>query len=420
MKKVEKFFKGNYIVLNKIMIYFLFLSMSLFFATDYFPIIEILLVLLGIYILIFCIIKKFEPIKDFIKSPFFIWYIVFWSFVILMTILRNWVQIEDLLKRIVVFTTYTFGFGILYSDKETRQKTDICAIIEIIAVFLCGWILILEMPQLLQGKRIGFSVMTGNPNSAGTLLSIYMFFIAYRISKKKNIKDILALLLCFAVVLATGSKKAIVVAAMAFLLFLFKDGRLVVKRLICFIIIFVVIVVACIYVPFLYNNIGRRFLSLFGELELIEFNADYSSEARVKYIETAIDLWKEAPILGGGYDNFRNNSGHNTYSHNNYVELLSAVGIIGTLIYYSYYMLLLKKNILKKNMKQRICTLFVLATLLGDIGAVTFSVYPIYYIMLIIISFETEDKIIEEKQDVKQPEKKLKSINSKKEIKEDN
>ena len=50
-------------------------------------------------------------------------------------------------------------------------------------------------------------------------------------------------------------------------------------------------------------------------------------------------------MLGYGLDNFRiinlHATGHLTYSHNNFIEILVGVGAIGFLIYYSYYIKLL-------------------------------------------------------------------------------
>lgn len=394
MNKIKKIFEEKYIIFNKIAIYFLFLSMSLFLSTDYFPIIEIALGILGIYVLFFCILKKFNPVLHFIKSSFFIWYVIFWLLVIIITYIQNTQALIDLLKTIVVFSTYIFGFGILYSDDKMKSQFKISNMMEIIAVFLSIWILIFEFPLLIQGERIGFSVMIGNPNSAGCLLSAYIFFIIYQITKsekKKKIIHILELILCFAVVLATGSKKAIIMSVIAFLLLLFKDGHIVPKRVLYFAIIAIIFIAACFTVPTLYDNVGRRFLSLFGELGIIEFQTDHSSELRVTYSESAIELWKQNIFLGGGYDNFRYNSGYNTYSHNNYTELLCSVGIIGTLIYYSYHLYIIKKSIFCGNMESIMCLLFIISILIGDVGAVTFSIYPIYYMILFIISKRLEE-----------------------------
>lgn len=397
MNKISKIFQEKYTVLNKGIIYFLFLSMSLFLSTDYFPIIKILLGILAIYVVFFSIYKKNNPICKFIKSPFFIWYIVFWGFMILITYIRNPYQLVTLVKTWVVFTVYISEFGILYSDDETRKNLNLSNMIEIIAVFLSIWILIWEFPLLIQGERIGYSVMIGNPNSAGTLLSIYVFFIIYNLTqvnenKKKVIKHILSLILCFTIILATGSKKAIIVGLISILLLLFKNGHIVKKRIIYLFIALVVATTACFTVPGLYNNVGRRFLSLFGELGIIEFQSDYSSKQRMKYTEKAIELWKDNMIIGGGYDNFKLNSGYDTYSHNNYTELLCSVGILGTLVYYGYYLFLLKKSFFNREMKSIMYLLFIIGVLISDIGAVTFYIYPLYYIMLLIINYDLKER----------------------------
>lgn len=403
IKKSYKIFQEKYaIIVNKYIIYFLILSMSLFLSTDYFPIIEYILVAIAIYMLAFLSYRNFRPLISFLKSNFFIWYVAFWSFLVIMTCFRNQIELVTIIKNGIVFSAYIFGFGVLYTDEETKKYIKLTEMIEIVAVFLSIWILVCEFPLLMQGERIGFSVMGGNPNNAGTFLSIYLFFIIYNLTqangnKKKIIKHFLAFILCFTVILTTGSKKAIIASIMAFVLFIFKENHIAMKRVIIFSVAGIVAIVACCTVPILYNNIGRRFLSLFGELGIINFQTDHSSDLRMTYTEDAIKLWKKTPVLGGGYNNFMTNSGYKTYSHNNYTEVLCTVGIVGALFYYGYYIILLKKNIWlkdKRNMLSIMYSLYILSVFISDIGAVTFSIYPIYYIMVFLI----EDNIKQRRQ----------------------
>ena len=416
MKKIKegyKIFQEKYmVILNKYIMYFLILSMSLFLATDYFPIIEKFLFVIAIYILVYIVYKNFKPLIKFIKSPFFIWYMTFWIVLIIITYIENQAELINLVKMWIVFSTYIFEFGILYCDDETREYLKLTRMMEITAVFLSIWILVHEFPMLIKGERIGISIMTGNQNSAGILLSIYSFFIIYNLTqvkgnKKQAIKHIISLILCGIVIFATGSKKAIIIAGIASILFIYREKRIVMKRVIIFSIIGVVAIVACCTVPALYKNVGRRFMSMLGELGIIEFQTDNSSKLRMTYAEDAIELWKNKPIFGGGYNNFRLNSGYNTYSHNNYTELLCSVGVIGTLIYYGYYIILLKKNIWlksKKNMLTIMYSLFIISLLFSDIGAVTFSTYPLYYMMLFLIEFNVKqigkEQIGEGKQEI--------------------
>jgi O-antigen ligase len=65
--------------------------------------------------------------------------------------------------------------------------------------------------------------------------------------------------------------------------------------------------------------------------------ADTGLAKRGGMLEDAVSLWLQRPFTGWGLDQFRNVSGWNTYSHDNYVELLADQGIIGCLLYVMVY-----------------------------------------------------------------------------------
>lgn len=54
---------------------------------------------------------------------------------------------------------------------------------------------------------------------------------------------------------------------------------------------------------------------------------------RTQMLQDAWRLWLERPFTGWGFDRFREVSGWNTYSHNNYVELLANQGLFGLLLF---------------------------------------------------------------------------------------
>ena len=70
-------------------------------------------------------------------------------------------------------------------------------------------------------------------------------------------------------------------------------------------------------------------------------------------IEIGLQKWQESPLWGYGFDSFKyfNESvtGHFYYSHNNFVEMLYNLGIIGFIAYYSYYIKLLFASYNGKN-----------------------------------------------------------------------
>ena len=90
----------------------------------------------------------------------------------------------------------------------------------------------------------------------------------------------------------------------------------------------------------LYTVIGRRFEAMFdyftGE------GSDGSILLRQRYIAAAKSMFSESPIIGKGMGNYSRilESEYylgNFYSHNNYWQILSELGLIGFVIYFSMY-----------------------------------------------------------------------------------
>lgn len=132
-----------------------------------------------------------------------------------------------------------------------------------------------------------------------------------------------------------------------------------------------------------YLIVGRRIESMFEYL----FNnqtasVDGSMYERAGFITVAKSLFAESPVFGNGIDNFavlasRRFGVRQTYSHNNYWQLLSELGIVGFIIYYSMYVYCFIKlgiNIIKA--RSRISILFFVILILQmvmEVAAVSFT-----------------------------------------------
>lgn len=86
------------------------------------------------------------------------------------------------------------------------------------------------------------------------------------------------------------------------------------------------------HVGFLYETIGYRFESLFGFFE--GEAKDGSALSRSVMMRESWEIFKAHPIQGIGLYNYKYVGYYHRVSHCNYTELLSGVGIIGTLLYY--------------------------------------------------------------------------------------
>ena len=118
-------------------------------------------------------------------------------------------------------------------------------------------------------------------------------------------------------------------------------------------------------IPFLNEIIGYRIeeaLDLFTKTG----TGDVSSQNRVGLIGLALQMWSDHPILGLGMNNFPmfqtiGEAGY--YAHNNYVELLADLGLVGFCLYYYMPMSLLRRRIDNKNNIQVLMKTIVIITL---------------------------------------------------------
>ncbi len=122
-----------------------------------------------------------------------------------------------------------------------------------------------------------------------------------------------------------------------------------------------------------------------------------SAETRLHYISLGIDIWKDNPVLGVGFNNFRVFSGRQ-YSHNNFVELLSTLGIVGFILFYLFYLFTLL-NVLKiKERDLRISAIFfIIVFVVMDYAWVSYYTIPylMMWVMLSSLGLKEYDKIME-------------------------
>lgn len=188
-----------------------------------------------------------------------------------------------------------------------------------------------------------------NGNDIGMKCALYIILMLHFLSNNKKIlqKTILLITLLIPLVLLyyTASRKAIlmVILGVSFFYYL-KHPNKKIRNLIVICLGVYIVYTLMINNVYLYKAIGWR---IEGALALLNKSGqvDSSTLLRKRYIDIGIDAWKKSPFLGYGVADFSIinscKTGHMTYSHNNFVEMLVGVGGIGFLIYYSYYIKLL-------------------------------------------------------------------------------
>ena len=96
---------------------------------------------------------------------------------------------------------------------------------------------------------------------------------------------------------------------------------------------------------------------------------------RARFVRRGVELFEEAPVFGRGLGSFRWLSDEGTYAHNNYVDLGVALGVVGLVLYYGFYLVLLRRAWALENRNHdvaRFVLVFVPLMFLVDLGAVSY------------------------------------------------
>lgn len=254
----------------------------------------------------------------------------------------------DSIKTLIVL------FMILFLvDDEIESKKDIEMYMKLFLVSLLIMIIYVLIKVDLKSFQLAQhgEATTGlwNGNDIGMKCALFIIIMLYFIDN--NSKNIWRLFLLLSLVPAgvlvyyTASRKAFLMVVLGISLFYYlKHPTKKIRNLLVIVVGIYIAYMLLVNNDALYNAIGWRIegaLALLGK----KGKVDSSALLRLKYIEVGINSWKKSAVFGYGLDNFRiinfRVTGHATYSHNNFIEILVGVGAIGFLIYYSYYIKLL-------------------------------------------------------------------------------
>lgn len=223
----------------------------------------------------------------------------------------------------------------------------------------------------------------GNVNAMGLIIGISFLFGLGKIIYEKSYTKIILLLPMITVVLLTGSRKSLIFIIMCLIItyYLKNKNQLTNKIKVIFVSLFTLIISYYIVmeIPLFYRVLGVRMEGLISFITNTG-TVDTSIETRSVMLSFGIEAFKERPFLGYGIDNYRVLFGLDyftpMYSHNNFIELLVGVGIIGAFTYYLSNIIVLKK-IFMVNKNKKYITLYY--TLMAIIISYLFLGFSLVY-----------------------------------------
>jgi len=136
-------------------------------------------------------------------------------------------------------------------------------------------------------------------------------------------------------------------------------------------------------------------LSFLGSLEFVRrfeklFKGEdgWSGNVRMEMVREGFYLWLNNPFFGNGIGQFSVMSSFGVYSHNNYIEILSNLGLIGFFLYYGIYILIIFQLIAKKSElrpESNIIWSVMILLFLWDIARVSFVEKTTWVILVYIV-----------------------------------
>ena len=359
------------------------LFFSLFFNTENNVFVFYIIFILNFIYLFFCLTSRLKLRVE----PFIYLYCIFF-FWCLVSVL--WARNVDLVIsmgfRMAIVVVAIFFTINLQDKKNSIVKSGYYGL-------LFG--VVVNVPLTLFGSLYiseRFSGTTINPNHI-SLLSGFVIFLS--IVNRKNLNKLIfisIIILSSYLIIQSGSRKGLILVfvSLCMLIFNISDRKIVTTY--SFILtafsfsLFIIFVNNLDYFSTL-HPIFERLYDLthinVNDLSKEGFGGDNSSRWRMIFIVEGFNIFQQYPFTGIGLDNFKTLYSEDLYSHNNYIEILSTLGLVGFIIYYSFCFYLLRP-LLKGG---KLLLLFMVAFFLSMDFAMVSYFERIYILPIIYIFF---------------------------------
>lgn len=310
--------------------------------------------LLWITHVFFIIFSSLVFVKIFKQGKFFIGKYLTLPLCYLLYALTNtiWATSSDkalsrFLTLILVFLLYI----LIYNAFNGREKLNLLIkahfiagiALSIYSIFFFGWNNIIT--ALLSNIRLGGDISQANVFGMQLATTVIICFYYLTFHGKKIMIPIS--IIPFILAMASGSRKTLIILTLGIIILLFlKFGARNLIKAVISISILLTSFYMLLQLP-LFNNVLIRFEGVYAVLGW-GGQPEASAEVRQMLIDLSWNLFKQKPFFGNGLNSTSslifNVIGLDTYSHNNFIEVLVDGGIIGLFAFYQIYFYIIYKN----------------------------------------------------------------------------
>ncbi len=321
--------------------------------------------------------------NNFRFDPFIMW---FFAFIMFCFIGLAWAQnVNSSISMIITLVQLLVLSVLLFSYISNYNNVNVFIFGLLISGLICSYIVIGYyglgdyIRLMSQGQRLGG--MISNLNTIGMYTSITVIIAFYYAYFKGKRFCYVVMLLPLLVTFGTGSRTALAMCVLGVGLLIFMQYREDISitgfmKLLIVIAVFFLILNLMSTMP-IFEGVFSRIENVFGGET---GQRDGSTESRQEMIRYGWEYFKQHPYTGAGIGNShiitKEYLGRSTYLHNNFIELLASVGIVGFIVFYGMYFYLLKNlyslSIVSKNTTATLMFTIILSHLVAEYGMVSY------------------------------------------------
>lgn len=314
-----------------------------------------------------------------------IWYALFTAYSASSSLWAEYINADmaSYFLRMVVIIAMITSISIYVDKPEDLERIIKLYIFSMLVIVLTEFVTV-PMDEWSEGS-MGSHFSGSNSNGVAFLVfcAELMAFYEFYSRGKKRYLFLVALFLVF--IILSSSRKAMFASVAGPVLFVLLSTY---KKNYFFNIV-TIFTLAVLVIFFImtdenaYNAIGKRFESMFTFwFENRDHEVDNSLYMRSYYIELAKKMFAESPLFGKGMGNFAKIIDNvymldGVYSHNNFWQILSELGLVGFLIYYSMYFIIIvrlaKGAFINKSRMNMLFLVFMILLVVLETGLVTYN-----------------------------------------------
>lgn len=290
---------------------------------------------------------------------------------------------------IIVFVLYTVHYR--DDNADSLLKAIMIGYYIVVGYVLIKYGVVNTVSLITNGERIPNFIL--NSNVLGACSAYSLLLTAHYIFKRERHFWYVFSIVPIAGLVVSGSRKAIIIIVIGVMVY-FSLIQLGAKRGAAIVNVIASVIALGVLIYLLsklsvFSGVNDRIVQMINGL-VGHGGTDSSTITRMRLKQVGFELVSKNWLKGVGIDNPGLFGGaafqrEYYYLHDNFLELLAGVGVIGFVLYYMPYIIVLIRYIKYRNFKDReynICVTLLIVWLIMDYGIVTYSYIGTYFFLL--------------------------------------